>query len=64
MIISALLLVSVPIGFLTWSILSVDRKARTATVALLARGRRVAEAPEKKSAGLLANIGFRLTPPA
>ncbi|WP_426990049.1 type II secretion system F family protein [Pseudarthrobacter sp. Y6] len=58
------LLVSLPIGYLAWAVLSVDRKARTATVAILNRGRRSAEAPEKQSAGLLAGIGYRLTPPA
>lgn len=60
----SLMLVSLPIGYLAWSVLSVDRKARTATVAILTRGRRAAEAPEKNTAGLLAGIGYRLTPPA
>ncbi|WP_164205923.1 type II secretion system F family protein [[Micrococcus luteus] ATCC 49442] len=63
-ILSALLLVSVPIGYLAWSLLSVDRKARTATVAILTRGRRAVDEPEKKSAGFVAGIGYRLTPPA
>ncbi|MEJ1192798.1 type II secretion system F family protein [Arthrobacter sp. R4] len=60
----SLLLVSVPTGYLAWSILSVDRKARTATVAILARGRRTAEVPEAKSGNFLATIGYRVTPPA
>ena len=60
----SLMLVSLPIGYLAWSILSVDRKARTATVAILTRGRRVAEAPEQKSSGFIAGFGYRLTPPA
>ncbi|MUU72707.1 type II secretion system F family protein [Pseudarthrobacter sp. GA104] len=60
----SLMLVSLPIAYLAWSVLSVDRKARTATVAILTRGRRAAEAPEKNTAGLLAGIGHRLTPPA
>lgn len=64
LIFSSLLLVAVPIGYLTWSILSVDRKARTATVEILTRGRPVVEGPEKSSSGLLLNIGYRLTPPA
>ena len=64
LVISSLLLVCVPVGYLAWSILSVDRKARTATVAILTRGRLVAEAPGKKSAGFVAGIGYRLTPPA
>ena len=64
LIITSLLLVSVPIGYLTWSILSVDRKARTTTVAILTRGRPAAETVEKKNAGIVAGIGYRLTPPA
>ncbi|MBE4719244.1 type II secretion system F family protein [Pseudarthrobacter sp. AB1] len=64
LIVSSLLLVSLPLGYLAWAVLSVDRKARTATVAILNRGRRVADAPEKTSADLLAGIGYRLTPPA
>ena len=60
----SLMLVSAPIGYLAWSVLSVDRKARTATVAILNRGRRAAEAPEKKSSGFGVAIGYRLTPPA
>ncbi|ALV42650.1 secretion system protein [Pseudarthrobacter sulfonivorans] len=64
LIISSLLLVSVPIGYLTWSILSVDRKARTATVAILTRGHRAPETVDKKPTGFVAGIGYRLTPPA
>ncbi|MCO4275109.1 type II secretion system F family protein [Pseudarthrobacter sp. HLT3-5] len=64
LVISSLLLVSVPVGYLAWSILSVDRKARTATVAILTRGRQTAEAPESQSRGFLTGIGYRLTPPA
>ncbi|TPV52198.1 type II secretion system F family protein [Pseudarthrobacter phenanthrenivorans] len=63
-VLSSLVLVSVPIGYLAWSLLSVDRKSRTATVAILSRGRRVAEVQEKKSSGFIAAIGYRLTPPA
>ncbi|MFJ6282845.1 type II secretion system F family protein [Pseudarthrobacter oxydans] len=63
-VLSSLVLVSVPIGYLAWSLLSVDRKSRTATVAILSRGRRVAEVQEKKSPGFIAAIGYRLTPPA
>jgi len=64
LVISSLLLVCIPVGYLAWSILSVDRKARTATVAILTRGRVAAEAPGKKSASFVAGIGYRLTPPA
>jgi tight adherence protein C len=64
LVIFSLLLVSVPVGYMAWSILSVDRKARKATVAILTRGRQAAEAPETKSTGFVAGIGYRLTPPA
>ncbi|MET4589107.1 type II secretion system F family protein [Arthrobacter sp. 754] len=64
LIIFSLLLVSVPIGYLTWSILSVDRKARTATVAILTRGHQATETAEKNTPGIVAGIGHRLTPPA
>ncbi|WP_310109370.1 type II secretion system F family protein [Pseudarthrobacter oxydans] len=63
-VLSSLVLVSVPIGYLAWSLLSVDRKSRTATLAILSRGRRVAEVQEKKSSGFIAAIGYRLIPPA
>lgn len=64
LIMSSLLLVALPIGYLTWSILSVDRKSRTATVDILTRGRQNTDAPEKSSSDLLSTIGYRLTPTA
>ncbi|WP_104062620.1 type II secretion system F family protein [Arthrobacter sp. 4R501] len=64
LVLSSLLLVSMPIGYLTWSLLAVDRKGRTATVEILTRGRQDAEAPEKNSSGFLSAIGHRLTPAA
>ncbi|TAP45390.1 type II secretion system F family protein [Arthrobacter sp. S39] len=64
LVLFALVLVSVPTGYLAWSILSVDRKGHTATVAILTRGRTTAAAPEGKPGSLLASIGYRLTPPA
>ncbi|WP_104172396.1 type II secretion system F family protein [Arthrobacter sp. Y81] len=63
-VLSSLLLVCVPIGYLAWSLLSVDRKARSATVAILTRGRRAAEVPESKQGGVLDRIGYALTPAA
>ena len=63
-VLSSLLLVSVPVGYLSWSLLSVDRKARTAAVAILTRGRRAAEVPESKQVGVLDRIGYGLTPAA
>ena len=64
LVLFSLLLVSVPTGFLAWSVLSVDRKSRAATVAILTRGRTVVETPEEKSGSFLASIGYRVTPPA
>lgn len=63
-VLSSFLLVSVPIGYLSWSLLSVDRKARTAAVAILTRGRRAADVPEVKQGGVLDRIGYGLTPAA
>lgn len=63
-VLSSLLLVCLPVGYLAWSVLSVDRKSRTAAVVLLARGRRSAEVPEKKQGRFLDSIGYALTPAA
>ncbi len=63
-VLSSLLLVCLPIGYLAWSVLSVDRKARAATVAILTRGRRAADVPESKQGGFLDRIGYGLTPAA
>ncbi|WP_309108605.1 type II secretion system F family protein [Arthrobacter sp.] len=64
LIFTSLLLVATPIGYLTWSVLSVDRKARAATIDILTRGRQELEAEEKNSSGFLISVGYRLTPPA
>jgi tight adherence protein C len=64
LVLSSLLLVALPVGYLTWSLLAVDRKGRTATVEILTRGRQDAQTPEKNSSGFLAGIGYRLTPAA
>lgn len=64
LVFSSLVLVALPVGYLTWSALSVDRKARTATVEILTRGRQEAEVQEKDSIGFLSAIGFRLAPAA
>jgi tight adherence protein C len=63
-VLSSLLLVCLPVGYLAWSVLSVDRKARTTALAILTRGRRAAEVPESKQRGLLDRIGYGLTPGA
>jgi tight adherence protein C len=63
-VLSSLLLVCAPAGYLAWSILSVDRKARTATLEILNRGVRAVEVADKKPRGFLDSAGYRLTPPA
>jgi tight adherence protein C len=63
-VLSSLLLVCVPIGYLAWSVLTVDRKARAATLEILNRGASTAEAAEKATSGILDSFGYRLTPAA
>jgi tight adherence protein C len=65
-ILLALLLVSLPLGYLAWSLLSVDRKSQQAIRHMLARGSEVdADEPsERKRSNFLERIGYRLTPPA
>lgn len=58
----SLMLVSLPIGYLAWSFLSVDLKAQRATRELLTRGNNSAEVEEQKQTGLVERIGYRLTP--
>lgn len=60
----SLLLVAISVGYLTWSLLSIDRKGRTAVQELLSAGRETVEIEEGKQDGILARIGYRLTPPA
>lgn len=63
-VLSSLLLVCFPIGYLAWSVLSMDRKARAATVEILTRGRRAAEAPASRQRNPLDTFGYWLTPGA
>ncbi|WP_307460631.1 type II secretion system F family protein [Pseudarthrobacter oxydans] len=58
----ALLLVSLPLGYLTWSALSVDRKSHRAIRELLAAGTETADFSEAQRTSLLKRIGYRLTP--
>lgn len=60
----SLLLVAVSVGYLTWSLLSTDRGARTTVQDLLSAGHETPEVEEAKQDGFLARIGYRLTPPA
>lgn len=59
----ALLLVSLPLGYLAWSALSVDRKSHRAIRGLLAAGTETAEFAEPEKNSLLGQFGYRLTPP-
>ena len=58
----SLLLVPLPLSYLLWSFLSVDRKAQRAVKELLAQGYDVAVVEEQRQAGILERIGYRLTP--
>lgn len=59
----SLLLVSVPLGYLVWSLLSVDRSSQRAARTMLALGTDTAGQTEEKQSKLLEQIGYRLTPP-
>lgn len=59
-----MLLVSLPIGYLTWRILSIDRITKTAVQEILTRGSDPTEAVERTHDGVLAGIGYRITPAA
>jgi len=58
----ALLLVSLPLGFLAWSWLSVDRKSERAARELLALGSDTTGPSGQEQSKLLERIGYRLTP--
>lgn len=64
LVLASLLLVSLPVGYLGWSVLTIDRKTRSAAQDLLTLGRTAVEVKEKKSGGALEKIGYGLTPPA
>lgn len=58
----SLLLVSVPLGYLVWSLLSVDRSSQRAVRTMLALGTDTPGQPEQIQSKLLERIGYRLTP--
>jgi tight adherence protein C len=58
------LLVSLPIGYVTWRVLSNDHTTKTAVQEILTRGTDPAEAEEQTHDGVLAGIGYRITPAA
>ena len=62
LIILALLLICLPLAYLAWSLLSVDRKGVANARALLSRGIHRAEVEKKPNSGLVERIGYRLTP--
>jgi tight adherence protein C len=64
LILCSLLLVSLPSAYLTWSVLSVDRKSQRAIREMLSLGTGPAESAGPKETALLERIGHRLTPPA
>ena len=60
----SLLLVSAPVGYLVWSLLSVDRSSQRAVRTMLALGTDTAGPTEQNQSKLLERIGYRLTPAA
>ena len=65
LIVLALLLICLPLGYLAWTLLSADKKGESAAREILARGSHRAEEDEKKSgSGFIEKVGYRLTPAA
>lgn len=62
LVLLSLLLVPLPLSYLGWSFLSVDRTAQRVVRELLARGLDVAEVEEQGRTGVLERLGYRLTP--
>jgi tight adherence protein C len=60
----AMLLVALPLGYLAWSLLSVDRRSQRAMRELLALGADAAELTDPERSSLLERAGYRLTPAA
>ena len=60
----SLLLVSIPVGYLVWSLLSVDRSSQRAVRTMLALGTDTAGPTEQNQSKLVERIGYRLTPAA
>ena len=63
LVLLSVLLVSAPVGYLVWSLLSVDRSSQRAVRTMLALGTDTAGQTEQKQSKLLERIGYRLTPP-
>ena len=62
LVLISLLLVSAPVGYLVWSLLSVDRSSQRAVRTMLALGADTAGHTEQTQSRLLEGIGYRLTP--
>lgn len=60
----AMLLVALPLGYLAWSLLSVDRRSQRAMREMLALGTDPAELTHRERSSLLERAGYRLTPAA
>lgn len=60
----SILLVSVPLAGLAWSVLTVDKQGRLAATELLARGAVTVTVTATGKPGMLEGVGRRLTPPA
>ncbi|MFC9350782.1 type II secretion system F family protein [Arthrobacter sp. NPDC057013] len=58
----SLLLICIPLAYLTWAFLSVDRKGLSSARILLSRGIHRADVEKKTNTGLVEKIGYRLTP--
>jgi tight adherence protein C len=63
-VLAALLLVALPLAYLGWALLSVDRSAQRAIRENLARGSGPVTADSPEADGLLLQVGRRITPPA
>lgn len=65
LIVLALLLICLPLGYLAWTLLSADKKGQMAAREMLARGTLRAEEDDRTAAtGFIEKIGYRLTPAA
>lgn len=62
LVLLSVLLVSAPVGYLVWSLLSVDRSSQRAVRTMLAAGADTAGPAEQNQSKLLERIGYRLTP--
>lgn len=58
----AVLLVSLPLGYLLWSLISVDRKSQRAIREMLAVGTDAAELTGRGQSNVLERVGYQLTP--